>query len=36
MFFSGLLNLLSKLLFLTGRIDNKSAFDKPLSEAEEK
>ena len=36
MFFSGLLNLLSKLLFLTGRIDNKLAFEKPLSEKEEK
>ena len=36
MFFSGLLNLLSKLLFLTGRISNKSAFEKPLSEQEEK
>jgi len=36
MFFSGILNLLSRLLFLTGRIDNKSAFEKPLSEQEEK
>ena len=36
MFFSGLLNLLSKLLFLTGRVDNSLAFEKPLSEKEEK
>ena len=36
MFFGGLIKLLSKLLFLTGRIDTKNAFEKPLSEAEEK
>ena len=36
MFFSGILNLLTKLLFLTGRIDNSIAFEKPLTEQEEK
>lgn len=40
MIFSGLLNLLSKLLgkifFWTGKIDNSVAFEKPLSEEEEK
>ena len=36
MFFSGLLKLLSRLLFLTGRIDNSIAFEKPLDEKEEK
>lgn len=36
MFFDGLLKLLSKLLFLTGRIDNRTAFEKPLSESEER
>lgn len=40
MFFKGLLNFLSKilgkLLFWTGRIDNSVAFEKPLSEQEEK
>lgn len=35
MFFESILNLLSKLLFLTGRIDN-SAFEKPLTEKEER
>ena len=36
MFLDGLFRLLSKLLFLTGRIDNSIAFEKPLSESEEK
>lgn len=36
MFLSGLLSLLAKLFFFTGRIENKNAFDKPLSAAEEK
>jgi len=36
MFLDGLFRLLSKLLFLTGRIDNSIAFEKPLSEQEEK
>lgn len=36
MFLSGLFSLLAKLFFFTGRIENKSAFDKPLSAAEEK
>lgn len=40
MFFSGLLKflskILSKILFWTGRIDTGAAFEKPLSEEEEK
>lgn len=36
MFLDGLFRLLSKLLFLTGRVDNSIAFEKPLSEKEEK
>lgn len=36
MFLSGLLSLLSKLLLFTGRVETKNAFDKPLSQAEEK
>ena len=36
MFLSGLFNLLSKLLFLTGRVETKNAFDKPLTSSEEK
>lgn len=36
MFLEGLFKLLSRLLFLTGRIDNSIAFEKPLSESEEK
>ncbi len=36
MFLSGLFSLLSKLFFFTGRIENKNAFDKPLTTAEEK
>lgn len=36
MFLSGLFSLLSKLFFLTGRIDTKNAFDKPLTQEEEK
>ena len=34
--FRALLKLLSKLLFWTGRVDTKNAFEKPLSEKEEK
>lgn len=36
MFLEGLFKLLSRLLFLTGRVDNSIAFEKPLSETEEK
>jgi len=36
MFLSGLFSLLAKLFFFTGRIENKNAFDKPLTTAEEK
>ncbi len=36
MLFEGLFRLLSRLLFLTGRVDNSIAFEKPLSEKEEK
>lgn len=36
MFLSGLLSLISKLFFLTGRVENKNAFEKPLSQKEEK
>ena len=36
MFLSGLLSLLSKLLFFTGRVETKNAFEKPLSSKEEK
>ncbi len=36
MFFSKLFMFLARLLFLTGRVENKKAFDKPLSEKEEK
>ena len=35
MFFGSIFNLICRLLFLTGRIDN-SAFEKPLTEAQEK
>lgn len=36
MFLSGLFSLLSKLLFFTGRVEIKNAFEKPLSSKEEK
>lgn len=36
MFFSGLFALLARLFFFTGRIENKNAFEKPLSASEEK
>ena len=36
MFLSSLFSLLAKLLFFTGRIDTKNAFDKPLNAKEEK
>ena len=36
MFLSGFFSLLAKLFFFTGRIENKNAFDKPLSAEEEK
>lgn len=36
MFFSKLFMFLARLLFLTGRVENKKAFEKPLSEKEEK
>ena len=36
MFFSGILHLISRLLFLTGRVDNNLAFEKPLNEKQEK
>lgn len=36
MFLDGLFKLLSRLLFLTGRVDNSIAFEKPLSEKQEK
>ena len=36
MFFSGLFALISKLLFFTGRIEIKNAFEKPLSSKDEK
>ena len=36
MFLSGIFSLLSKLLLFTGRIETKNAFDKPLSQTEEK
>lgn len=36
MFLDGLFKLLSRLLFLTGRVDNSIAFEKPLTEKEEK
>ncbi len=36
MFLSGILSLLSKLFFFTGRVETKNAFEKPLSAKEEK
>ncbi len=36
MFLSGLFSLLAKLFFFTGRVENKNAFEKPLSSKEEK
>ena len=36
MFFAKLFGFLAKLFFFTGKISNKSAFEKPLSNAEEK
>ena len=36
MLFSGLINLLTKILFFTGKIDTNNAFDKPMTLEEEK
>ncbi len=36
MFFSGLFSLISKILFFTGKLENKNAFEKPLSNEDEK
>ena len=36
MFLSKLFSLLAKLFFLTGRVENKNAFEKPLTQKEEK
>ncbi len=36
MFLSGLFSLLAKLFFLTGKIETKNAFEKPLSQDDEK
>lgn len=36
MFFSSLLSLFAKLLFLTGRVETKNVFEKPLSQTEER
>lgn len=36
MFLSGLIKLLSKLFFLTGRVDNSATFEKPLSSEDER
>ena len=36
MFFSGLFSLISKILFFTGKLETKNAFEKPLSNEDEK
>ena len=36
MFFSGLFSLISKVLFFTGKLETKNAFEKPLSNEDEK
>lgn len=36
MFFSGLFSLISKILFFTGKLESKNAFEKPLSNEDEK
>ena len=36
MFLSGLFSLISKILFFTGKLETKNAFEKPLSAEDEK